>query len=84
MTATKNQNVARVLIVLSIICLSSCTSAAALIYIISGVGSGSLGNDNFSDSAFTITATADPANVMHPSLTIYRLEPVTAVIDILE
>ena len=71
------------LIVLSMVFLSSGTSLAALTYIISGVGSGSLGDGNFSDTTFTITATADPANVVNPRPAIYSLEPVTAVINIL-
>ena len=83
MKSTSNREFSLSLFVLFIICISSFKSEAALTYILSGVGSGSLGSIGFSDSAFTITATEDPADVMQVRSNLFRLEPVTAVIDIL-
>jgi len=60
-----------------------CSPAHAnLTYIFSGVGSGTLGTSTFTEVPFAITAQGDPSFVINPLDRIYRLEGVTALLEI--
>ncbi len=53
-----------------------------LTYVFTGVGSGSLGQSTFNEAVFTITAQGDETQVTNPFANIFRLDGVSAVLDI--
>ncbi|HXR03272.1 MAG TPA: PEP-CTERM sorting domain-containing protein [Verrucomicrobiae bacterium] len=69
------------IIIFGIIWIAFCwTAKASLIdYTLSGTGSGSLGAVPFSDTAFTITSTADTANITE-SLGVFQVPDITATV----
>jgi hypothetical protein len=54
------------LILMSFLCVAGAgrTQADPIIYTFAGVGSGTLGTESFSDAAFTVTISADTANIV--------------------
>jgi hypothetical protein len=68
------------------VCLLStlfcCPAQANLTYVFSGVGSGTLGASNFTEVPFSITAQGDPTLVTNPFDRIFRLDGVSALLEI--
>lgn len=60
-----------------------CSPAQAnLTYVFTGVGSGTLGTSSFTEVPFSITAQGDPTLVSNPFDRIFRLEGVSALLEI--
>ena len=53
-----------------------------LVYVFSGVGSGTLGQQTFTSAPFSITAQGDPTQVSTPVFGVHRLDGVAAVLEI--
>ncbi len=57
-------------------------ACGALTYVFTGTGSGSLGQQTFTERQFTITAVGDETIVTNPSFNVFRLDGTAAMLEI--